>query len=454
MADAKRIIQPRTLKGFRDILPAPMLARDRLLDLARDVFRAHGYCPFDTPALEYTEILLGKGSAETDRQMYRFQDNGGRDVAMRFDLTIPLARFMAQHAGGLGVPFRGYHIGSVWRGEKPQRGRYREFIQCDFDAIGTESVVADVETVLVIHDLLDAIGVGEFTIRINSRRVLTGLLETEGLADRSVPLLRALDKLDKIGRDGVEREMESEAGVSAEQAGRLLSVAELTGDAQSVLAGLEELVGAEVADGGGMAGIARLREIVAAVHAAGVAPSRLAVVPSIARGMDYYTGVVFETTLDDLEDIGSVCSGGRYDDLAGLYTKQRLPGVGASLGLDRLLAAMEELGQVEERSTTAPVFIALFDKDHLHDYLALARRLRRAGIGCEVHTEDRKLGVQLKYADRRGFRVALVIGAREWDAGVCEVKDLATGDSAEFSLETLEQDMMEFLLAAGKKEEN
>jgi histidyl-tRNA synthetase len=446
MADAQRIIQPRTLKGFRDSLPVPMLAREELLSQVRGVFRAHGYCPFDTPALEYTEILLGKGSAESDRQMYRFTDNGGRDVALRFDLTVPLARFMAQHAGGLGVPFRGYHIGSVWRGENTQRGRYREFMQCDFDAIGTQSVVADVETLLVIHDLLDTLGVGEFTIRINSREVLGGVLETAGLSGESAPLLRALDKLDKIGREGVAAEMQAEAGVSAAQAERVLSLAELSGTAGDVLAGLAELVGEHE---GGRRGLGRLGEIVAAAEAGGVVGSRLAVTPAIARGLDYYTGVVFETTLDDLPDIGSVCSGGRYDDLAGLYTKQRLPGVGASLGLDRLLAAMEELGQIQGRSTSAPVFMALFDEDRLHDYLSLAAELRRAGIGCEVHTEAKKLGAQLKYADRRGFQVALVIGGREWEAGVCQVKTLASGASAEFELKTLAADLARLLAELG-----
>jgi histidyl-tRNA synthetase len=433
MADTPRIIQPRTLKGFRDILPATMLAREELLEQVRGVFRAHGYCPFDTPALEYTEILLGN-----DRQMYRFTDNGGRDVALRFDLTVPLARFIAQHAGGLGVPFRGYHIGSVWRGENTQRGRYREFMQCDFDAIGTESVVADVETLVVINDLLDALGVGEFTIRINSREILAGVLEGAGLAERAVPLLRALDKLDKIGRDGVATEMMAEAGVDAGQADTVLSLAELDGSAGEVLAGLAELV---VDNEGGQRGLARLGEIIAAAKAAGVADSRLAVAPAIARGLDYYTGVVFETTLDELEDIGSVCSGGRYDDLAGLYTKQRLPGVGASLGLDRLLAAMDELGQLPARSTAAPVFIALFDPERLHEYLGLAAELRRAGIGCEVHTEAKKLGAQLKYADRRGFQLALVMGEREWERGICQVRTLASGDKCELELKTLAQDL-------------
>ena len=431
MTEPQRIT-PRTLKGFRDYPPEAMIPRERLIDTARAVYRSYGFSPIDTPALEYLEILAGKGSEETDKQLYKFQDHGGRWVGLRFDLTVPLARFAAQHVNELGTPFKRYHIATVWRGENTQRGRYREFMQCDFDTIGTRSVAADIETALVIHDLLRAIGFTEFTIRLNNRMVLTGLLERLGLADRATAVLRALDKLGKIGPDAVAEEMVSQAGATSEQARNVLRLSEISGGNDEVLRQVEPLVaGSET----GQAGVAKLKEVLDGVAAAGVPAGRVRLDVSIARGLDYYTGTVFETFLDALPGIGSICSGGRYDNLAELFTSQELPGIGASLGLDRLLAAMEELGMIEKVSTPAPVFIPFFDKDRLHDYLRLAAALRAAGIGVEVFPDPKKLGQQLKYADRRGFRIALIAGGNEFQAGVCQVKDLQTGAKQDVPLE-------------------
>lgn len=403
-----------------------MIARERLIEAARRVYRSYGFAPIDTPALEYLDILIGKGSEETDKQLYRFQDHGGRDVGMRFDLTVPLARFMAQHYGELGTPFKRYHIGTVWRGENTQRGRYREFMQCDFDTIGTLSVAADIETALVIHDLMLAIGFDAFEIRVNNRMVLNGVLERLGLAEKSAAMLRALDKLGKVGREAVAAEMVASAGATSQQADQVLRLSELEGDNTGVLRQLEPLVaGSEK----GEAGVARLQEILAAVQAAGVPAERLRLDVSIARGLDYYTGTIFETFLGALPGIGSVCSGGRYDDLAELYTSQPLPGIGASLGLDRLLAAMEELGMVAKSSTPAEVFVAYFDAARLHDYLRLAGQLRAAGLNVELYPEPKKLGAQLKYADRRGFHAAVIAGESEFAADEVQVKNLATGES-------------------------
>jgi len=427
----KDIIQPRTLKGFRDYLPAAMLAREKTVETARKVYRGYGFAPIDTPALEYEEILLGKGGAESDKQMYRFEDHGGRRIGMRFDLTVPLARFAAQHANELGTPFKRYHIATVWRGENTQRGRYREFMQCDFDTIGTKSTAADIETALVIHDLFRAIGFERFTIHINNRKVLTGLLEILGLTDRSGEVLRALDKLSKIGRDRVSAEMVEHAGATPEQADNVLRLSDISGSAGEVLAQVSPLVAASEV---GREGTDILSELLAAVTAAGVAPERVKLDLSIARGLDYYTGTIFETFLDDLPGIGSVCSGGRYDNLAELYTKQELPGIGASLGLDRLLAAMEELGITEKTATPAEIFIPFFDADRLHDYLALAASLRATGLGVEVFPEAKKLGPQLKYADRHGHRIAVIAGSREFESGTCQLKNLATGNSVEAPL--------------------
>ncbi|MCO6458867.1 MAG: histidine--tRNA ligase [Pirellulaceae bacterium] len=429
-APRPRRIEPRTLKGFRDYLPEAMIPREQLIDTARAVYRSYGFSPIDTPALEYLEVLTGKGSEETDRQLYRFVDHGGREVGMRFDLTVPLARFAAQHIGALGTPFKRYHIATVWRGENTQRGRYREFMQCDFDTIGTLSVAADIETGLVIHDLMRAIGIERFTIHVNNRMVLNGLLQKLDLADQATHVLRALDKLAKVGAARVSEELTATAGCSTQQAGEVLRLAELAGDNDQVLQQLGPLVAGNPL---GEEGVARLAEILAGVRAAGVDDQRIQLDVSIARGLDYYTGVVFETLLDELPGIGSVCSGGRYDNLAEVYTSQHLPGIGASLGLDRLLAALEELGKIRPVRTPADVLIAYFDKSRLNDYLRLAARLRAAGLGVELYPEPRKLGQQLKYADQRGFRVALVAGPDEFTAGTCQVKNLASGDSSHVS---------------------
>lgn len=432
VTEPARIIA-RTLKGFRDYLPAAMIPRERLIEVTRRVYRSYGFSPIDTPALEYLDVLSGKGGDETDKQLYRFMDHGDRWVGMRFDLTVPLARFIAQHVDELGTPFKRYHIATVWRGENTQRGRYREFVQCDFDTIGTKSVASDVETALVIHELLATLGFSRFTIRLNNRMVLNGLLQKLDLADKSVPVLRALDKLGKIGPGPVAEEMQATAGATIQQASDVLRMAQLAGPADDVLRQLEPmLAGNEV----GIAGIARLAEVLAGVRAAGVPEARLRLDVAIARGLDYYTGVIFETYLDDLPGIGSVCSGGRYDNLAELFTSRELPGIGASLGLDRLLAAMQELGMVQKVATPAPVFIPFFDAARLHDYLRLAAAIRAAGIGVEVFCEPKKLGQQLKYADRRGFRVALIAGSNEFASATCQVKDLATGDKRDVALES------------------
>jgi histidyl-tRNA synthetase len=419
MAD---LIQPRTLSGFRDYPPELMIPRERLLEQARRVYRSYGFAPIDTPALEYTEILLGKGGEESDKQLYRFRDHGDRDVALRFDLTVPFARFAAQYIAKLGTPFKRYHMGPVWRGERAQRGRYREFWQCDFDTIGTTSNAADIEVALVIHDLMCALDIPRFTIRLNNRLILNGLLEEVGLSGQTAPLLIALDKLPKVGRDAVRAEMAEKAGVSPEQADRVLALAEVRGSNAEILDWLRQHYGnnARAAEG-----IGRLGELLAVARAAGVPEERLALDLSIARGLDYYTGTIYETFLTDLPSIGSVCSGGRYDNLAELYTKQKLPGVGASLGLDRLLAALEELKLLPKASTPAPVLILQFTAEHLGDYAKMARALRAEGIGVEVYPEAKKLGQQLQYAERRGFRLALIAGPDEFARGTWKIKDLA-----------------------------
>jgi histidyl-tRNA synthetase len=426
-----KLIEPRTLKGFRDYMPELMIPREKILEIARQVYRSYGFAPIDTPALEYAEVLLGKGGEESDKIVYRFKDHGDRDVALRFDLTVPFARFSAQYVNQLGIPFKRYAMGPVWRGENTGQGRYREFWQCDFDTIGTTSNASDIETALVINDLFQAIGFTQFEVRINNRMVLNGRLESLGLGDKSVPLLRSLDKLLKIGVDKVCEEMVQEAGVTPEQARKVVALADIKGTNEEILNQVERDCGSNPKT---QEGIRRLRELLSVAKTTGVPEGRFRIDLSICRGLDYYTGTIYETFLlstyteegkeKKLEGFGSVCSGGRYDNLAGKYTKQSLPGVGASLGVDRLLAAMEAANLLPKVSTPAPVLIVQFTADRLGDYQRIGNVLRLSGIGAEVYPDAKKVGPQLQYAEKKGFRFALIAGPEEFTNRVWKVKDL------------------------------
>jgi histidyl-tRNA synthetase len=448
------LIEPRTLKGFRDYLPEAQIPREWLIDTARKVYRSYGFLPIDTPALEYAEILTGKGGDESDKQMYRFKDHGDRDVALRFDLTVPLARFVAQHSNELGMPFKRYHIANVWRGENTQRGRYREFMQCDFDTIGTESIAADIEMVLVIHDLMLALGIEDFTIRVSNRKILNGWLTWIDMRDHSVAVLRAIDKLDKIGRDKVLEEIAAQTQANPRQIEGIDKYLEFARDVSRSVGALKALESWRKPESHRPdnelfeQGMDRLMMLLRTAYDANIPEHRLMPDLSIARGLDYYTGTIAETLLNKLPTIGSVCSGGRYDNLAQLYTKQQLPGIGASLGLDRLLAAMEELGLLAKTSATASVFLPFFFEPRLADYFRLASQLRRAGLGVELYPEPKKLGAQLKYADRRGFRFALIVGDDEWASGMCNVKDLKTGEGKSMKLHDHAGDIAPELLHA------
>ena len=424
-------ITPRTLKGFRDYLPETMIPRRKIIETAARIYQSYGFSPIDTPALEYLEILTGKGSDETDKQLYSFQDKGGRDLGMRFDLTVPLARFVSQHENELGMPFKRFHIATVWRGENTQAGRYREFMQCDFDTIGTLNIAADIETTLVIYELMRAIGFENFTIHLNNRKVLSGLLEKLGLEEQTVPVLRALDKIAKIGYEKVKEEMAETAGLTSEQADAVLKLTTLTGTNAEILEQIAEMAaGSEK----GEEGVSDLRQVLAAAEAVGISDKNLKLDVSIARGLDYYTGTIWETFLDDLPGFGSVCSGGRYDNLTGMFMKNPLPGIGASLGLDRLLAGMEQLGMLSDVKTAAPVFIPYFDAEKLTDYLKIAAAIRAEGVGVEIYPDPKKLKTQLQYADRKGFRYAIIAGADELSRGVCQVKDLQEKTQEEVEL--------------------
>lgn len=435
-----KLIEPRTLSGFRDYVPSVMIPRERVLQTARDVYRSFGFTPIDTPACESLDVLLGKGGDESDKLVYRVRGakQEKEEMGLRFDLTVPFARFAAKNINDLGTPFKRYALGPVWRGERPGQGRYREFWQCDFDTIGTTSNASDVEVILVVSELFTALDLPRVEIRVNSRLILNGLLETLNLSDKTATLLRSLDKLAKIGCERVIEEMVKEAEVSQSQASQVLSLATTEGSNEEILAQLDGLFSG-IDNKNATEGIRRLRELLAVAKVAGVPDGRIKIDLSIARGLDYYTGVIFETFLLDLPAIGSVCSGGRYDNLASLYTKQILPGVGGSLGVDRLLAAMEELKHPWMTAGTSPaqVLILQFDADLLGVYQKIARDLRAAGIATEVYPDAKKLGPQFQYAEKRGYKVGVIAGGNEVAAGTVNVKNLANAEQVTIPMSEL-----------------
>ncbi len=413
-------IEPKVLKGFRDFLPDREAARLALVRKLQAVFDRFGFAPIDTPVLEYAEVLLGKGGGETDKQVYRFTDHGGRDVAMRYDLTVPFARFMAAHLGELPLPFKRWHAAKVWRGENTQRGRYREFVQVDFDTVGTEAASADLEILLLMRESFLGLGLGGVKVHYAHRGVFNAFLARLGLSDASVEVLRTVDKERKIGREKTREMLAEVAGPG--NADRILEYARVESTAAETRAKLAE------AAGSGAPGVKRLDEIGTALEALGV-ESTFVLDPAITRGLDYYTGIVFETFLDRLPGIGSVCSGGRYDDLASLYTSQRLPGVGASIGLDRLMAAMEELGEAGQGTTGPSVLVVMLDETLLAEYHRIAGAFRDAGIPAEVYPEPRKIAAQFSYAEKRGIPLAVICGGDERAKGVVNLKDLRSRES-------------------------
>lgn len=421
------LIEPKVLKGFRDFLPDREAARLRIVRRLGEVFASYGFAPIDTPVLEYAEVLLGKGGGETDKQVYRFTDHGGRDVAMRYDLTVPFARFMAAHLAELSLPFKRWHAAKVWRGENTQRGRYREFVQVDFDTVGTDAASADLETLLLMRESFLSLGLGGVKVHYAHRGTFNAFLARLGLADRSTQVLRTVDKERKIGPEKT-REMLADI-VGGAHADRILAYIRVEDSAERTRAKLAEAAGA--AD----PGVKRLGEIGAALEDLGVADTYV-LDPSITRGLDYYTGVVFETFLERLPGIGSVCSGGRYDDLASLYTSQRLPGVGASIGLDRLMAAQEELGEADRSAAGPSVLVLMLEESLLAAYHRIAFAFRDAGIPAEVYPEARKLAAQFAYAERRGIPLAVIAGRDEQTRRVVNLKDLRSRES--FDALTLE----------------
>ncbi len=414
-------IEPRILKGFRDFLPEQAAKRARIISTLTSTFEEFGLQPIDTPVLEYTEVLLGKGGGETDKQVYRFEDQGGRDVSMRFDLTVPFARFMAQHEHELPIPFKRYHIDKVWRGENTQRGRYREFTQCDFDIVGTDNASADFEILLLMYRSFAALGIEDVTIKINHRGIFNRFLSHIGVEAESVEIMRLIDKRGKIGTEKVREGLAEIVG--AGNGDRILSYIDAEGSFLEILSHITSLAGGEDEES------RRLTEIESAMRELGI-EERFELDPSIMRGLDYYTGIVYETFLDGIPEIGSICSGGRYNNLASLYTKTELPGVGSSIGLDRLIAALEELEDGAGTECGADVAIFNLDDTLIGYYHRLAEELRREGIRADLFYEKKKLGQQFKLAEAKQIPAAVICGEDERASGAITVKNLTTRTNA------------------------
>lgn len=445
------LIKPRTAPGTLELLPRDQIAFQDLLDRIRAVYQRFGFLPVETPVMELSEVLLTKSGGETERQVYFLQSTGTLqaadapagglpELALRFDLTVPLARFVAEHEHQLSFPFRRYQIQRVYRGERAQRGRFREFYQCDIDVVGKDqlSVRYDAEMPAVISAVFEELDIGAFTIHLNNRKLMRGFLEGLGVAEheRQQQVLREVDKLDKRGAEHVREMLAGEGiGLDAGAIGRLLAFVQVRSSSHAdALARLAAFApGSEVFE----AGRRELREVLELIRAMGVPESHYALNLSIARGLDYYTGTVYETTLDAYPQIGSICSGGRYENLAGHYTRSHLPGVGISIGATRLFWQLREAGLLDTADSTVEVMVSQLDEARLPRYLELAALLRAAGINTEVQMEPRKLAKQFQYADRSGIRFVVMLGEDEDARGVVAVKDLRKQEQFEVPLAEL-----------------
>ncbi len=433
------MIKPRTPPGIMELLPRDQIAFQRMLDTIRQTFEGFGFLPVETPVMELSDVLLTKTGGETERQVYFVQSTGSLEksagdglpeLALRFDLTVPLARYVAEHEHDLAFPFRRYQMQRVYRGERAQRGRFREFYQCDIDVVGKDNLSPrfDAEIPAVIAAVFERLAIGDFTIQLNHRKLLRGYFEGVGIeGEQQFAVLRELDKLDKRGIDAVRATLAGEGfELQADAIDKLMAFSQVRSSGHDdALAELDALgAGTPLFE----EGREELRAILQQLRALGVAESRYALNLSIARGLDYYTGVVYETTLDAHPQIGSICSGGRYDNLASHYTKSKLPGVGISIGLTRLFYQLREAGLVTTAESSVDVLVSLLDDDGLTHALALSQRLRAAGLNVETQLEPRKLAKQMQYADRAGIRFVVIRGQDEIERGVVAVKDLRRGE--------------------------
>lgn len=419
------MIEPRTLPGFMELLPNEQILFEQMKQKIEKTYQKFGFLPLDTPILELSEILLAKAGGETEKQIYSFK-KGDTDIAMRFDLTVPLAKYVAKNYGNLSFPFRRYQIGKVYRGEKAQKGRFREFYQCDIDIIGDGelSTINDAEIPSVIYNLIKELGFDDFTIRINNRKILNGLFEYINQKDNSVEILRIIDKIEKIGKDAVIEELEK-IGVSKEATKKIISFIEIEGTTDEKLQKLQDL---NIKNETFETGLKELTEVVHYIRMFGVPDTNFKVDLTIARGLDYYTGTVYETFLNNYRELGSICSGGRYENLAEYYTDKKLPGVGISIGLTRLFYKLNELGLIKAEKTSMSDVLVIPMVEDLSKPIMLANSLREKDINTEIYLNDKKLKAKLKYADKLQIPYVIIIGEDEINSGVVSVKNMATGE--------------------------
>ena len=428
-------IKPRTLSGFMELLPDKQVQMNKMRAVLAETYARYGFTPLDTPAIEAAEVLLAKGGGETEKQIYRFT-KGDSDLALRFDLTVPLAKYVAANYGQLTFPFRRYQIGKVWRGERAQRGRFREFYQADIDIIGDGAldILHEAEIPAIIYDTFTRLGLHRFRIRVNNRKVLNGFFAILGLSGQAGDVLRTIDKLDKIGADKVRALLTDTCGVTSEQADEILRFIACPGTSADKLAFLEQYRGRnETFD----LGLDELRTVVGYLPAFGVPEENFELDLTIARGLDYYTGTVYETVLLDHPEVGSICSGGRYDDLAGYYTNKSLPGVGISIGLTRLFYILQEQNMISDAVLTAPADVLILPMtDDLSAAVALASMLRAGGLRVQLYSEKKKFKAKIGYADKLGIPFVIFLGEDEIAQHVCALKNMATGVQEAVTQET------------------
>ncbi len=426
-------IKPHTLSGFMELLPPRQALMERILETVRRVYALYGFTPLDTPLLEASDVLLAKGGGETEKQIYRFQ-KGDTDLALRFDLTVPLAKYVALHYADLTFPFRRYQIGKVYRGERAQRGRFREFYQADIDVIGDGEldIMNEAEIPSVIYRLFTELGLSKFVIRVNNRKLLTGFYELLGLGDRAGDIMRTVDKLEKIGPEKVRTILVDDLSIAPADAEKILAFMSVKGSNAQVLTALEAYRGQnETFD----KGLEELGTVAGLLAAFGVPESHFALDLTIARGLDYYTGTVYETFLTDHPEVGSVCSGGRYDDLAGYYTDRKLPGVGISIGLTRLFFILDDVGLLSGDAPTAPADVLILPMtDDPAPAVAFSTLLRAGGVRAQLYGEKRKFKAKMTYANRLGVPFVAILGEDEIAAGEVSIKDMATGEQKRLPL--------------------
>ena len=423
---------PRTLSGFMELLPAPQQQMERMMEILRTTYARYGFTPLDTPVIEASEVLLAKGGGETEKQIYRFS-KGDADLALRFDLTVPLAKYVALHYNDLSFPFRRFQIGKVYRGERAQRGRFREFYQADIDVIGDGKldIINEAEIPAIIYETFTALGLQRFQIRVNNRKILNGFYAMQGLSEKSGEIMRTVDKLDKIGAEKVRVCLMDDCGLTDTQADEILTFIAIRGTNEQVLSALR---GYEGRNGVFDEGLHELHTVVKHLSAFGVPAANFAVDLTIARGLDYYTGTVYETTLLDHPEIGSVCSGGRYDNLAAYYTDRQLPGVGISIGLTRLFYVLGEQGMLNPDLPTAPADVLILPMtDELAPAIALATKLRQGGIRTQLYTEAKKFKAKMNYADKLAIPYVLFLGEDEIAQGIVTCKDMVSGEQTKLS---------------------